>query len=275
MANKKETDERIIEAYRKEGSLKKAANALNMCPQSIHERLRKLGVPTPMKQRLWTDAEKKILENEYSSSADAGKLNELALRLGRSYGTLACKGSNMKLTNVTRKKIYNMRIPDEKEARRIFDQFKKSGLTLGRFCRKIGISDDTFHRHIRSRWPDEWEPVIESKHPKQTMYRIGRQFEYRVRDIFIKAGYAVMRAAGSKGQTDLIAVKINRLCFIQCKRGGTITSKEWTSFYELCVSIGAIPILAELPGAKGTVLWEITGKKDGTKRQQPRIVFTP
>lgn len=40
-----------------------------------------------------------------------------------------------------------------------------------------------------------------------TNYCRGRNLEYRVKELFEKAGYVVVRAAGSKGVADLVAIR--------------------------------------------------------------------
>ena len=54
-------------------------------------------------------------------------------------------------------------------------------------------------------------------------YQSGRRFEYKVKKMYEKAGYTVLRTSGSHGFADLIAVKQDiKICdriivFIQCK----------------------------------------------------------
>ncbi len=63
-------------------------------------------------------------------------------------------------------------------------------------------------------------------------YQSGRRFEYKVKKLYEKAGYTVLRTSGSHGFADLIAVKQDiKICdriivFIQCKNRKA-TRKEW------------------------------------------------
>lgn len=275
MKHLKATNEQILAAYGKHGTLKLAAKELGMCAQSVHERMQKMGAPCPIKFKRWTPEEDEIIRSEYNGLANSGRLKELASRLGRDYTTLASRAGELGVSNQKRPKLFLRNLVDEDAARKMFDRFKSNRMGLLQFCKKVNVSDDCFRTYIRDRWPDEWEAVIESKHPKTSMYRLGRQFEYRVRDIFRAAGYFVLRSPASKSEVDLIAVKTGRVCFIQCKRSGVITSKVWTSFFNLSRSVGAVPILGEMNGMRGTLLWEMTGPKDGIKRAQPRIEFAP
>lgn len=50
------------------------------------------------------------------------------------------------------------------------------------------------------------------------MYKIGRQFEYYIKQKLKKEGALVIRSAGSHSPFDLIAIKPDGIYFIQCKR---------------------------------------------------------
>ena len=55
-------------------------------------------------------------------------------------------------------------------------------------------------------------------------YVAGRRAEYEARDILLSEGYAVMRAAGSKGAADLVGVK---------PVSDTFYGGKWTPFLEV------------------------------------------
>jgi len=244
-----------------------------MCGQSVHERLRKLGVQCDGggRSRKWTPEEDAILRSDYIAFRARGEVRKLADRLGRNYFTLAARAGKLGLAAPRGyEKPYARKIKTEAEARRIFNQFKKSSLGLLQFCAKTGLDDELLRRHIATRWPDEWDAVIESKTPKQTRYRLGRAFEYQTRDLFREHGYFVLRSPRSGSPVDLVAIKKGRIAFIQCKRSGCIVSKEWNALFDLAQSVGAVAVLAERPTGRGIVLWEMLGKKDGVKRAQPR-----
>lgn len=232
-----------------------------------------MGVASPPKVRVWSKEELATVRAEYESYAVRGALKDLAKKLGRDYSTLAGKACDMGITKVTRSKPWKLKIKDESQARALFDKFKRCRLGLAQFSKRYGMHPDLIRRHVAPRWPDEWELVIESKAPQQTHYRIGRQFEYRVRDLFREAGYFVLRSPGSKSPVDLVAMKTGALCLVQCKRGGTIVCREWNKLFRLADSVGATAILAEMPTGYGTLLWRMTGIKDGTKKAQPRVPY--
>ena len=53
------------------------------------------------------------------------------------------------------------------------------------------------------------------------LYKKGAKFEYKVREIYRKLGYEVIRSAGSRGPFDLIAInpETKQIRLIQCKAG--------------------------------------------------------
>jgi Holliday junction resolvase len=271
----KATDAQVIAAYQKAGSVKAAGRLLGIGGGSVHERLKKLGVACPKKARPWTAAEEATIRKCYAQYRGRGTVKTLAARLGRDYSTLATKAKEMGLSAHPKVKPFLRSIPNETAARRWFDRFKRSSLVLAQFCAKFKISDDAMRTHVASRWPDEWDAVIESKAPRQTRYRLGRHFEYRTRDLLRDAGYFVMRSPRSLSIVDLVAIKTGRVVFIQCKRSGGISSTDWNKLFDLAASVGAVPVLAECSTGRGTCLWRMTGRKDGVKRAQPRESFLP
>lgn len=86
-------------------------------------------------------------------------------------------------------------------------------------------------------------------------YIAGRSFEYAIMRRLKLAGYWVLRAAGSKGPVDVIALKGSMVwpqLFIQCKRGRGIPSAEsWNLLYDLAAGRDAIPLLASRASIKG------------------------
>jgi Holliday junction resolvase len=271
----KATDSQIAASYRKTRSIYKTGAEFGMRPSSAHERLKKLGIALVGNGRPWTSEEDSRIQSEYAAARESGTVRVLSKKLGRAYTALAMRAHQLGVSKASYQKTYSRKIKNESDARKLFDEFKSTGELLWQFCKRKNISDDTIAKHISSRWPDEWEAVIESKAVCQSKYRIGREFEYRVRDIFKKAGYFVLRSPGSKSPTDLVCIKTGAVVFVQCKRSGVIVSQEWNKLFELSTSVGAVPVLAEMPGMRGTILWEMTGAKDGIKRAQPRKVFTP
>jgi Holliday junction resolvase len=95
---------------------------------------------------------------------------------------------------------------------------------------------------------------------KNTAYKRGRQFEYRVKKHFEKQGYYVVRKYASKGAEDLIAMKsidlrktsafanyASETFFIQCKNlkvEKKLDKKEAQRLKDLARQCGGTPLLA-------------------------------
>lgn len=101
-------------------------------------------------------------------------------------------------------------------------------------------------------------------------YRNGRAFEIRIRDNLTENGYAVIRAAGSKGKIDLFAAKPGQRLAIQCKKTGLLSTAEWNQLCDLAVIYDAIPILAV--GGRGNRYWHLTARKT-VRGQRPMVPF--
>ena len=56
-------------------------------------------------------------------------------------------------------------------------------------------------------------------------YAVGRRLEYRIRDLFRKQGYFVIRAAQSK-PIDLVCIRNGRTVLIECKAGRSFLGGE-------------------------------------------------
>ena len=79
-----------------------------------------------------------------------------------------------------------------------------------------------------------------------TNYHRGRQFEYRVRDLYKKHGWYVLRSAGSKTVTDLVAISkgARQIHFIQCKADGRVSIHEIENLIYTAITYNAVPVLA-------------------------------
>lgn len=81
-----------------------------------------------------------------------------------------------------------------------------------------------------------------------TNYRNGSDFERKVRGSLEDDGYECVRAAGSKGKIDVVAMKPGQLLFIQIKRHmGQIPPADRAELLRLAAMVGAIPLVAYQP----------------------------
>jgi len=64
------------------------------------------------------------------------------------------------------------------------------------------------------------------KTTKQTRYERGRQLEYHARSDLRKQGFTVIRAAGSKGPADLVAINQTQVVLVQVKSPGGVLDSD-------------------------------------------------
>jgi Holliday junction resolvase len=75
-------------------------------------------------------------------------------------------------------------------------------------------------------------------------YEVGRRLEYRIRDLFRRNGYFVVRAAQSK-PIDLVCLRNGRSVLVECKAGSSFLGKERKrELLELAKQAGAAVVLA-------------------------------
>ena len=77
-----------------------------------------------------------------------------------------------------------------------------------------------------------------------TQYQRGYRFEREVMRKLINDGYFVIRAAGSHGVFDLIAIRGFDVKGIQCKLNGKITNEEINKMKYYGEKYGILPMLA-------------------------------
>lgn len=96
----------------------------------------------------------------------------------------------------------------------------------------------------------------------------GRQKEWKVRDALIADGYEVLRAAGSKGALDLLAIKPGEQLFVQVKSGQQgLGPAAWNRLFDLAAMVGAIPILADVQPRVPVAYWRLVARKERLGKQ--------
>lgn len=137
----------------------------------------------------------------------------------------------------------------------LIDGFVNGSADVGQYAARNKISAHKLRKIGREILGEKgWVDAVASKKRKQSQYALGRQFEYRTRDMLEMAGYFVFRSAQSRGVADLIAFKKGEVLFVQCKRGGSINTKEVLKLLDVCESIGTTAAIAErLDGIKTNI----------------------
>lgn len=107
-----------------------------------------------------------------------------------------------------------------------------------------------------------------------THYQRGAAFERAVAARLDTDGYLVLRAAGSHGVADLVAIKPGEVVLIQCKISGIISIAEWNAFYETASRVAALPVLAFKP-KRGVYAYHVLSGLRQARRPAPYAVWVP
>ena len=131
-------------------------------------------------------------------------------------------------------------------------------------------------RGWRQRPLPEAKPAQSAVGGGKSPYRLGRDFERAVRGRLERRDYFVMRAHGSKGKVDLLAVhKTNPTLFIQAKRRGQISSTEWNEVFELGVRYGAWPVVVTKLSERTVGFFRLDAARIPRKPGRPWTQFDP
>jgi Holliday junction resolvase len=267
------SNDELKRVYSETGSVWKTGKLVGLSGQQVHSRLQKIGANNRM--NVITDADRAIIRARYEAYASIGKAHLLATEMGRTRHFICRVAGEMGLTNANRERKWLgvWKYIDEAAAREVFEDFLAQSMGMVRYCTKRGFDNLGFAKTMKKYFPSEYENAIELKTPKQSLYRIGRSFEYRVRDLLKAHKFIVTRSPASKSPVDLFAIGRDCVLLVQCKRSGGIGVKEWNILYDLADSVGAIPVLTMMhPSGRGALFFEMTGLKatDGSKKKQPR-----
>lgn len=263
-------DKILIESYAKHKSVWKVGAELGLSGQTVHERLQKYNLTK--RDNLYTSEEITFLLENYLFYKNLGKLDELAKIMNRLKTNICRKARELNLTDPKSPKNYASvwKNATEEVAKVLLNKYGNSKYNRIDFCKKNNISLSGFEFLMKKYCQPEYESLIEFK-STQKKYNKGRRLEYSVRNHIIKKGFFAIRSAGSKTPVDVIGFKENILLFIQCKNElDWHEVKAWNIFYNLAISVNAIPIVA----LKGLILKKIIGEKDNSRKKCPWEDFT-
>jgi len=107
-----------------------------------------------------------------------------------------------------------------------------------------------------------------------TNYRNGATFERQIAARLTEDGYLVVRAAGSKGIADLVALKFGQVLLVNVKLpgAGAVPPAEWNELFAAAEQIGAVALVVSRP-KRGAKAWQrITAPKTGVRGVKPPCV---
>lgn len=155
MTRSRYTNEDIIDAYRRTGSVWRAGKELGLTGQTVHERLSAIGYP--LAGRAWDEEE---LE-ELRALASHCTIGEIARRLGRPYAGVAQKVSRLDLGtrygNRQQRKLPRGAGYDKASTLRYAREITDSGVPVSRYARAHGLGVEQLCQALERHLPDWWE----------------------------------------------------------------------------------------------------------------------
>lgn len=105
----------------------------------------------------------------------------------------------------------------------------------------------------------------------------GIYLERRTAEILANRGWFTIRAAGSHGIADVVAIRAGEVALVQCKTSGVIPGAEWNRLHDLAGTLGAVPVVAQYDTAthRRIVFVEVTGAHVARSREWPHRTWIP
>lgn len=159
--NRRVTNEQVIQAYQRTGSVWKAAKELGVVGQSVWERLQRLGFKMP--SSVWTAEE--LLE--LRRLAESCAITEIAQRLGRPYYGVAIKLSRLGLAKRFGNRIKRIKpIPGELSrtvALKYAQQLPTHRGPLRQFAKQHSVSIGTLVAGLHKHAPEVLQQIAEER----------------------------------------------------------------------------------------------------------------
>jgi 5-methylcytosine-specific restriction endonuclease McrA len=170
------TNDQIIEAYNRTGSIWKAAKSIGIGGQSLHERLVHMGVP--MKHRRWTGDEDDELITLLDNRLTVGQIGS---QLGRTFAAVACRMNELNLSvksHDRKRKLPRSSGYDKASVLKAMKSLELSLIPVTRFARANGLNADSLVYALGVHCPDRWQAHVAatSPYPNKTCPNCSRDF---------------------------------------------------------------------------------------------------
>ena len=258
----------LVNAYIEHGNVLDVGTALGIEPSVVARRL--LAADQDIAGRYLNPASQRRAKTDYAIYQAIGRVIDLARELGVSKAVLMSEYALLTAHRLADEIQWGQASPEALRA--VFDHYSGTGLTLNQYGAKFGISTQGMRAAVSALWPQEWEAVAARKMRKKRGAAIGRDTEHRLRDRLAKAGWVLLRSAGSRGAVDIAALRPGVVLFIQVKRSGMLGPSEWNALMDTADRAGAIPLMAENPWPGCWRIWRLTDRKVA-RGPQPMVEF--
>lgn len=153
------SNEQIVEAYKKFGSVWKAAKEVGLCGHSVWERLGTLGYK--LQSSRWSPEE----VGELKALAETCTSSEIARRLGRTFTAVCCQLSIMGIyTRKGRARSLPKRGSglDKRKMEQLRRELSSWSGTAKQFCIQRGLNMTAFVEAYRRHFPDDWDAYVKA-----------------------------------------------------------------------------------------------------------------
>lgn len=261
------TRTQLVNAYTEHGNVTDTAAALGADPAAVAKRLAGAGIEVGT--GYLNDDQKARLKGDYPFYVAIRRVPDLAASMGLSVASLRAQVAALGLDQGSGDLRWSS--ASETALTAVLDHFAScTSLGLTQYAAKYGIPGPGMRSALSGLVPQRWEAVMASKQRKNRGASLGRDTEHRMRDMLSKAGWVLMRSAGSRGAVDLAALKPGVVLFIQVKRSGVLGPAGWNALMDSAEKAGAIPVMAENPWPGCWRLWRLTERKV-SRGPEPKI----
>lgn len=149
------TNEQIINAYQETGSVWRAGKKLGLAGQTVHEKLKALGVKLPSGD--WSEEEVAELKSLVSELTIA----QIANRLGRPYNGVAMKISRLGIgdrfgNKQSKKPIPRNGLYNKEKVASYLKEIKEENLRFSTIANRHGLNRENLSNAIQRHFPDEF-----------------------------------------------------------------------------------------------------------------------
>lgn len=288
--------EELRATYEKTKSIIKTGQIHQLDHSVVYRRLAAAGDIVFDGHRRFNDDQKAIILSEYPAHRDGRDgltVDDLAVRLDCTAEELWTQAQMLDLTDNRAPKLRKRKWLEggpnsytDAECRELMKKFALSGLSIGEFCEREGLSRSPFMRAMKARQRQKYDEVVRVGWSADGVENeCGTNFEFFVMDeiektagaLYKQDGLLISRAKRSKGPSDINVVAEGNRYLIQAKLSdSSFETKDWNRLIDAAEKHHSLPIFADRAADQTVRYWLLTGRRDATHyfRNEDRAAVT-